>query len=80
MNQVDVACRAFHQEVTVEVYNNDDDFSDDEGEVSPREVYRSIFSRPLFIAKLIFKFHRWAITFISCATNWLITTKSWLQC
>jgi hypothetical protein len=38
MNQVDVACRAFHQEVTVEVYNNDDDFSDDEGEVSPREV------------------------------------------
>jgi hypothetical protein len=36
--QVDVACRAFHQDVNEEVASQDDDFSDDDGEVSPREV------------------------------------------
>jgi len=36
--QVDVACRAFHQEVNEEVTSQDDDFSDDDGEVSPKEV------------------------------------------
>lgn len=44
---MDVACRAFHQEVTVEVYNQDDDFSDDEGEVSPREVRNATLYWPV---------------------------------
>ncbi|XP_059489597.1 inositol 1,4,5-trisphosphate receptor isoform X6 [Neocloeon triangulifer] len=40
---VDVACRAFHQETSVEVSTIEDDLSDTEGGVSPREVGHNIY-------------------------------------
>ncbi|CAB3383323.1 Hypothetical predicted protein [Cloeon dipterum] len=40
---VDVSCRAFHQEESVEISSMDDDLSDSEAGVSPREVGHNIY-------------------------------------